>query len=342
MSRDRLDGLTRRIARLDRDTRASLANDIDHRRGLNVEDGDSDTGPAATDPREIASQLRYALPPAEAERLVDRYGLDPIATGVMGRSIRAAGPSVRAILQNPVRTSGLLALAIALLVAGALGASSPPGSLTASQPAPDQSMSGMERTPTAIPATAVSIMETRTGTDTRTDRPGASPIRRPRHEDEAVEQYCPDPPVGIGPSVLAPRAGPNATNLVLQSWNRQGNTTLAQFDATSAAIRDLPRTRWVGTYVSPGDKYYHVVIDRWSTPTAARRAYLGTEGVGHAAIVWGSYVVMVNGYDRDGKLLPGAMGTAEARILVAAVTVPGTNRSLGTACAMTLMGNPPS
>lgn len=341
MSRDRLDGLARRIARLDPDTRTSLANDIDRRRGLNVEDGDSDTGPASTDPRDLASQLRYAIPPAEAERLVDRYGLDPTAIGVVGRTIHAAGPSVRAILQNPVRASGLIALTIALLVAGALGAASSPGSLTASEPAPDTSESGMDRTPTAIPAAAISITETRTRTDARTDRPGESPIRRPRHEDEAVEQYCPDPPVGIAPSALAPRSGPNATHLVLRSWHRQGNTTLAHFDATSAAIRDLPRTRWVGTYVSPGDKYYHVAIDRWSTPTAARRAYIGTDGVGHAIIVWGSYVVMVNGYDRDGKLLPGAMGTAEARVLVAAVTVPGTNRSLGPACAMTLMGNPP-
>ncbi|MDX1747977.1 MAG: hypothetical protein R3324_18755, partial [Halobacteriales archaeon] len=114
------------------------------------------------------------------------------------------------------------------------------------------------------------------------------------------------------------------------------------FDPASETVRVLPQSRWVGTYRSPGGHHYRVMIDRWRTPPEARRSYLGLDGDGHAAIVWGAYVVRVDAFDDDGGLLPGAMGNDDARMLVSAVAVPGENRSLGNQCAFTLMGNPPS
>lgn len=292
------------------------------------------------DPTDLARQVRYALPPEAANKLMDRYDLDPAWYRTMDRIPGPIRPIVRAIPGDPLRATGLVVMVVALLVAGALGSAVEPVPVPNTGTPADAIDTTTPPTPTAIPVTAFPLAAEEPGVDT--EPASEAPILRPRHEDEAVAAYCPEPPDGVSPAALAPAVGSNASRLVLQSWRVRGGSTIADFDAASAAVRDFPITRWVGTYISTGGQFYHIAIDRWSTPAAARRAYLGLDGAGHAAIVWGSYVIRVDGYDRIGELLPGSMGTDEARILVMAIDVPGADRTLGTGCAKTLMGNPPS
>lgn len=291
------------------------------------------------DADEIARQVRFALAPTDARRLLAKHGISPRnhrrggTASTVTQRISALGP------ERSLQLAGFSLLVLALLVAGAVGMPAGPGSDDAIPSEEAGTGTVGPATPTALPVTAVPLSpET---TDRATQRPGVEPIRRPNHEDRAVRTYCPDPPSDASPEALAPTVGPAAGRLVLEPWQFDTGASIDRFDPASAIVRELPDARWVGTYVSPGDNRYRVTIDRWRTPSTARRAYLGLDGHGHAVVVWGRYLVRVDGFSRSGGLLSAATATDEARILVAAVAVPGEDRTLGAGCATTLMGNPP-